>query len=90
MDNIKSLRPIGRTGIMVTPIGLGCWQFSKRSNMAGKFWPTLEDDLIEKVVAQSTLKAELTGLILLKYMATVPQKKLFPKRSRQQGKSQVK
>ncbi|MCK7536032.1 MAG: hypothetical protein MZV63_36140 [Marinilabiliales bacterium] len=53
MDNMKSLRPLGRTGIMVTPIGLGCWQFSKQKNMAGKFWPTLEDDLIEKVVALS-------------------------------------
>ncbi len=53
MDNIKSLRPLGRTGIMVTPIGLGCWQFSKRNNMAGRFWPSLEDDLIEKVVALS-------------------------------------
>lgn len=53
MDNIKSLRPLGRTDIMVTPIGLGCWQFSKRNNMAGRFWPSLEDDLIEKVVALS-------------------------------------
>jgi len=38
---------------MVTPIGLGCWQFSKQKNMAGKFWPTLEDDLIDKVVSLS-------------------------------------
>jgi len=38
---------------MVTTIGLGCWQFSKQKNLAGKFWPTLEDDLIEKVVALS-------------------------------------
>ena len=53
MDNMKILRPLGRTGIMVTPIGLGCWQFSKQNNMAGKFWPTLEDNLIEKVVALS-------------------------------------
>jgi aryl-alcohol dehydrogenase-like predicted oxidoreductase len=53
MDNMKSLRPLGRTGIMITPIGLGCWQFSKQKNMSGKFWPTLEDDLIEKVVALS-------------------------------------
>jgi aryl-alcohol dehydrogenase-like predicted oxidoreductase len=37
----------------VTPIGLGCWQFSKQKNMAGKFWPTLEDDLIDKVVSLS-------------------------------------
>ena len=53
MDNMKILRPLGRTGIMVTPIGLGCWQFSKQNNMAGRFWPSLEDDLIEKVVALS-------------------------------------
>jgi aryl-alcohol dehydrogenase-like predicted oxidoreductase len=38
---------------MVTPIGLGCWQFSKQKNMAGKFWPTLEDDLIDRVVSLS-------------------------------------
>jgi len=38
---------------MVTPIGLGCWQFSKQNNMAGKFWPTLEDSMIEKIVSLS-------------------------------------
>jgi aryl-alcohol dehydrogenase-like predicted oxidoreductase len=54
MENLKSLRQLVRTGIMVTPIaGLGCWQFSKQKNMAGKFWPTLEDDLNEKIVALS-------------------------------------
>jgi aryl-alcohol dehydrogenase-like predicted oxidoreductase len=50
MENIKSFRPLGRTEIMVTPIGLGCWQFSKQKNMAGKFWPTLEDNMIERIV----------------------------------------
>ena len=49
----SNLVPLGKTGIMVTPIGLGCWQFSKQKNMAGKFWPTLEYDLIEKVVSLS-------------------------------------
>lgn len=53
MVNIKSLRPLGRTGIKVTPIGLGCWQFSKQKNMAGKFWPALEDNLIERIVSLS-------------------------------------
>jgi aryl-alcohol dehydrogenase-like predicted oxidoreductase len=38
---------------MVTPIGLGCWQFSKQKNMAGKYWPALEDDLINKVISLS-------------------------------------
>ena len=50
---MNSLRHLGRTGIMVTPIGLGCWQFSKQKNMAGKYWPALEDDLINKVISHS-------------------------------------
>ena len=50
---MKILRSLGHTGIMVTPIGLGCWQFSKQNNMAGKFWPSLEDNLIGKIVARS-------------------------------------
>jgi aryl-alcohol dehydrogenase-like predicted oxidoreductase len=53
MGNMKKLRTLGRTGIMVTPIGLGCWQFSKQNNVAGKFWPTLEDNLIERIVSLS-------------------------------------
>lgn len=53
MEQKIGLRPLGRSGIMVTPIGLGCWQFSKQNNMAGKFWPNLEDDLIDRIVALS-------------------------------------
>jgi aryl-alcohol dehydrogenase-like predicted oxidoreductase len=53
MDKINDLRTLGRTNMLVTPIGLGCWQFSKQKNMAGKFWPTLEDNLIDKVVSLS-------------------------------------
>jgi len=53
MENIEKLRSLGRTGIMVTPIGLGCWQFSKQNNLAGKFWPKLEDNLIDKIVSLS-------------------------------------
>ena len=53
MEDNNVLRSLGQTGLQVTPIGLGCWQFSKQKNMAGKFWPVLEDDLIEKVVSLS-------------------------------------
>lgn len=53
METSIRVRPLGQTKMMVTPIGLGCWQFSKQKNLAGKFWPTLEDDLITKVVALS-------------------------------------
>ncbi len=53
MEDNNILRSLGQTGLQVTPIGLGCWQFSKQKNLAGKFWPVLEDDLIGKVVSLS-------------------------------------
>jgi len=53
MENLKNSRSLGRTDIKITPIGLGCWQFSKQNNLAGKFWPTLEDNLIDKIVSLS-------------------------------------
>jgi aryl-alcohol dehydrogenase-like predicted oxidoreductase len=53
MAALNNLRPLGRTAVRITPIGLGCWQFSKQRNLAGKFWPTLDDDLIDKVVSLS-------------------------------------
>ncbi|MBN1417090.1 MAG: aldo/keto reductase [Bacteroidales bacterium] len=48
-----ALRSLGRTGIMITPIGLGCWQFSKQNSAAGKFWPLLDDDVINSIVSLS-------------------------------------
>jgi aryl-alcohol dehydrogenase-like predicted oxidoreductase len=53
MENNNNLRPLGRTEMMVTPIGLGCWQFSKQNNMAGKFWPKLDDEMIGRIVTLS-------------------------------------
>jgi aryl-alcohol dehydrogenase-like predicted oxidoreductase len=53
MKNNVELRSLGHTGIRITPIGLGCWQFSKQNNLAGKFWPTLDDNLIQQVVSLS-------------------------------------
>jgi aryl-alcohol dehydrogenase-like predicted oxidoreductase len=53
MKNITHLRSLGKSDLMITPIGLGCWQFSKQLNMAGKFWPALEDDLINRIVKTS-------------------------------------
>ena len=51
MTNI--LRPLGHTGIMISPIGLGCWQFSKQNNLMGKYW-----DWLEKI--HVTLQARMT------------------------------
>jgi aryl-alcohol dehydrogenase-like predicted oxidoreductase len=53
MEGNTNLRELGRTGLMLTPIGLGCWQFSKQQNMAGKFWPSLDDQMIEKITGLS-------------------------------------
>lgn len=53
MNADSGLRPLGKTNMMVTPIGLGCWQFSRQNNMAGKFWPKLDHDLINKIVSLS-------------------------------------
>ena len=50
MKQILPLRSMGKSELMITPVGLGCWQFSKQKNIAGKFWPELEDNLIEKMV----------------------------------------
>jgi aryl-alcohol dehydrogenase-like predicted oxidoreductase len=53
MHHIPPLRPLGKSDLLVTPIGQGCWQFSKQNNMAGKFWPNLGDDLIRHIVKTS-------------------------------------
>lgn len=53
MHDQITLRSLGKSDIKITPIGLGCWQFSKRANMAGKFWPFLEDDVIQNIVKYS-------------------------------------
>jgi aryl-alcohol dehydrogenase-like predicted oxidoreductase len=53
MHDQITLRSLGKSDIKITPIGLGCWQFSKRANMAGKFWPFLGDDVIQYIVKYS-------------------------------------
>lgn len=50
MENQLMLRKLGKSDVNITPIGLGCWQFSKHGNFAGKFWPSLEDEMIRDIV----------------------------------------
>ena len=47
------LREIGKSGIKLSKIGLGCWQFSKNTGFAGSFWPKLSDDTTLEIVQQS-------------------------------------
>ena len=53
MSTSIPLRTLGKSDLHVTPIGLGCWQFSKRNNLAGKFWPKLDDKVIRDIVQSS-------------------------------------
>ncbi len=46
-------RSLGATDVAVSPIGLGCWQFSQGRGLAGTFWPDLEDHEIAAIVRVS-------------------------------------
>jgi aryl-alcohol dehydrogenase-like predicted oxidoreductase len=49
-------RRLGRTSIEVTPIGLGCWQFSGGRGVVGGFWGSVPQPTVDEIVA-----AALTG-----------------------------
>jgi aryl-alcohol dehydrogenase-like predicted oxidoreductase len=46
-------RRLGKTDIEITPIGLGCWQFSQGRGITGKFWAVLSDQEIASIVKAS-------------------------------------
>lgn len=49
-------RRLGKSDIEITPIGLGCWQFSQGKGFAGRFWDSLDQGTMTSVV-----KAALDG-----------------------------
>ena len=50
------LREIGKTGLKLSSLGLGCWQFSKNTGFAGKFWPKLSNENTLEIIQQSLNK----------------------------------
>jgi hypothetical protein len=46
-------RRLGKTDIEVTPVGLGCWQFSAGQGLAGKFWEAIPQSVVDQVVEAS-------------------------------------
>jgi aryl-alcohol dehydrogenase-like predicted oxidoreductase len=43
-------RRLGKTDIEITPIGLGCWQFSQKANLLGRIWDSVGIEAITSVV----------------------------------------
>ncbi|MRN52408.1 aldo/keto reductase [Paenibacillus sp. LC-T2] len=48
-----SLRPLGQSSLSVSPLGLGCWQFSRGSGLVGRYWSNLEEGDILNIVRVS-------------------------------------
>ena len=46
-------RELGKTSIAITPIGLGCWQFSEGRGLGGTYWPALPEETINGIVGAS-------------------------------------
>jgi aryl-alcohol dehydrogenase-like predicted oxidoreductase len=46
-------RRLGRSDIEISVIGLGCWQFSEGSGLAGGFWEALPTQTVEEIVDAS-------------------------------------
>ncbi|KRE99871.1 aldo/keto reductase [Paenibacillus sp. Soil766] len=49
------LRQMGSSTLELSPLGLGCWQFSNGQGMVGKFWPVLKKEDVRSIV-QTSLK----------------------------------
>jgi aryl-alcohol dehydrogenase-like predicted oxidoreductase len=52
-------RRLGRTDLEISPIGLGCWQFSQGKGMSGKMWSVLDQGTMDAVV-DAALKGGIT------------------------------
>ncbi|WP_147802981.1 aldo/keto reductase [Alkalicoccus halolimnae] len=46
-------RKLGSSDMEISPIGLGCWQFSKGSNAVGKYWDSLADEDMNQIIKVS-------------------------------------
>jgi aryl-alcohol dehydrogenase-like predicted oxidoreductase len=44
------MRRLGRSEVEVSPLGLGCWQFSGGKGVVGSFWEALSQDQVNSIV----------------------------------------
>ena len=45
--------PLGKTNITVTPVGLGCWQFSRGRGLVGGYWNEIDQPTVQEIVRVS-------------------------------------
>jgi aryl-alcohol dehydrogenase-like predicted oxidoreductase len=45
------MRDLGRSGLKITPIGLGCWQMQQGKGMTGTMWSVLDQETMDAIVA---------------------------------------
>jgi aryl-alcohol dehydrogenase-like predicted oxidoreductase len=45
------MRDLGRSGLKITPIGLGCWQLQQGKGMTGTMWSVLDQETMDAIVA---------------------------------------
>jgi aryl-alcohol dehydrogenase-like predicted oxidoreductase len=44
------MRDLGRSGLRITPIGLGCWQLQQGKGMTGMMWSVLDQGTMDAIV----------------------------------------
>ena len=50
---MREPRPLGRSPITISAVGLGCWQFSEGKGLGGSYWPALPQETANGIVAVS-------------------------------------
>jgi len=53
MKDRSQLRKLGNSDLFLTPIGLGCWQFSRGKGLFGNYWSFLEESVIRDIIHSS-------------------------------------
>ena len=43
-------RPLGTSDIQISPLGLGCWQFSESKGLGGSYWEALPRETVDEIV----------------------------------------